>query len=745
MSNHSHIVYTLSTVLLTLLAACNSPTPATPTSTSLPAPAPTATSPSAPSPFQPHASQGWCWQEVLGLVNSLNDAFFLDGQTGWAVGERGTILHTDDGGQTWRRQVSPVNADLGRVAFVDARDGWIVGTFWNNGRKGVLLETKDGGQVWVERPLPFDVSGWYVDMIWADARSGWLVVGWHVFHTADGGQTWQEQPLPPGYSQLSSITSADGQHAWIVANDAVLRTSDGGQTWTTHTLDSDLYPEIIAFADAQRGWVMGEFGAIAHTYDGGQTWRVQRPGISGPVQDAVFLDARTGWALSYNQMWSTVDGGATWEARETPLDRHSIVFVDARRGWAVGSMNWVDGERVTIAHTDDGGVNWEIQDSHVEMLPLAYTTAVHLTTYLTQRDPPLEILLVQLLQGPCRFLDEEEWIETALRNLGWNGTGWDAPPFTPASSLDAIHRLEADLDGDGQDEIVIYSDPGLLGILDWDGAQWQVSWSDRNYVTHRGEMQLVGHDFDNDGQPELLVEQMRCGHTGCFRNIFLVHCDHLSCRSVWSEVHLAAISGGEQGGVVYTSWSGGDYRFVDLREIQVRRYGMSFQVARGEGGYLPETLEAKVMTTTQTIHRWDGTQYTPVEENVLEPGYVLDTRPVTETVDIDGDGVQELAVYRWKPRVNGGARQTLTLHVRDDAGAWRPIQVFKATVLLQPSAGVFLQDEDGSGPVQVVQCTDASPEAPHVTLDTWPSMAQLRCTVYVWDPVARVFVPRSDE
>jgi photosystem II stability/assembly factor-like uncharacterized protein len=43
----------------------------------------------------------WTWQNPLPQGNRLNSAYFTDANTGYLVGESGTIIKTYDGGQTW--------------------------------------------------------------------------------------------------------------------------------------------------------------------------------------------------------------------------------------------------------------------------------------------------------------------------------------------------------------------------------------------------------------------------------------------------------------------------------------------------------------------------------------------------------------------------------------------------------------------------------------------------------------------
>lgn len=74
---------------------------------------------------------------------------------GWVVGFGGTILSTVDGGRSWQPQRSGTKADLGDVAFADARHGLVVGFEWegNDPMAGkldgsVVLRTSDGGANW---------------------------------------------------------------------------------------------------------------------------------------------------------------------------------------------------------------------------------------------------------------------------------------------------------------------------------------------------------------------------------------------------------------------------------------------------------------------------------------------------------------------------------------------------------------------------------------------------------------------
>ena len=81
----------------------------------------------------------------------LTDVCFTDPQFGWAVGDRGAIWHTQDGGNRWRLQKSGTGCGLQSVHFIDRHNGWAVGGYshpHSHTGSGIILITHDGGQHW---------------------------------------------------------------------------------------------------------------------------------------------------------------------------------------------------------------------------------------------------------------------------------------------------------------------------------------------------------------------------------------------------------------------------------------------------------------------------------------------------------------------------------------------------------------------------------------------------------------------
>ena len=134
----------------------------------------------------------------------LTAVTFLDADRGWAVGDRGVIWHTSDGGRNWELQSSGVTCRLEAVQFLDANNGWAVGGWtqpYTHETHGVVLRTRDGGQTWQNTAEPRRFPAWPRADSSMPARAGrWAtrspLFPTGVFRTEDGGRTWL--PVPKG-------------------------------------------------------------------------------------------------------------------------------------------------------------------------------------------------------------------------------------------------------------------------------------------------------------------------------------------------------------------------------------------------------------------------------------------------------------------------------------------------------------------------------------------------------------------
>lgn len=309
------------------------------------------------------AGASWTRQSPQPTGQRLNAVDMVSATQAWAVGEHGAIVHTGDGGATWRQQRSKTTEPLNAVRFIDPLHGLAMGN--------TSLYTTDGGITW-RRGSGALGTVYGVEM--SDTQHGFASVGADfIYRTVDGGVTWTRQSMPIVIGRVQFFDPLNG----VASGTGVLRTTDGGATWTR-------VPGATGgpfFIDFDEGWsVSGD--SARHTVDGGVTYSTQGVPPGTWANDEHFVDAQHGWAVgAESNIIATTNGGATWVtqrggvgsgiANRYPLN--AVDFTDASRGLAVGNCG-------TILSTANGGGSWRqrLSGSCTLTSDIAATDANHL-------------------------------------------------------------------------------------------------------------------------------------------------------------------------------------------------------------------------------------------------------------------------------------------------------------------------------------------------------------------------------
>lgn len=300
---------------------------------------------------------------------TLFDLQFVDPNHGWAVGDRGVIWQTDDGGQSWHLADSPVNCRLDAICFVDPQHGWAVGGWLQPYRprsSAVVLRTENGGRRWQRMELPTIPALHTIKMM--DARQGWALGDRSamypsgLYRTEDGGRSWYD-PAVGNELPWNALAMDERGRGWLAGPDGRLGQLTGG---TRIHAREPLTPGR-QLRDLQmhgtRGWAVGDGGLVLSTQDGGQSF----PSIRLPLSGGEFFDATAvaavgerAWIVGTpgNLIWHSADGGQHWERQPTGINTplYAVRFLDAQRGWAAGALG-------TILATRDGGRTWQVQRS----------------------------------------------------------------------------------------------------------------------------------------------------------------------------------------------------------------------------------------------------------------------------------------------------------------------------------------------------------------------------------------------
>ncbi|HXU25606.1 MAG TPA: YCF48-related protein, partial [Bacteroidia bacterium] len=205
---------------------------------------------------------GITWaQHSTGQGYQLNSVFFIDSDTGFAVGNNGTILKSIDGGFNWSQKASGVANNLTGVYFTNFDTGYAVGL------AGAFLKTIDGGNTWTE-PAGFapDFYGIYFN----DVNTGYIVgTGGNLLRTPDGGANWYSTASGTT-NTLYSIRFSDYYHGFAVgAAGTILRTFDAGNYWYTQTSSDPNDLMGVFLTDNVTATAVGNLGFVLTTSVGG--------------------------------------------------------------------------------------------------------------------------------------------------------------------------------------------------------------------------------------------------------------------------------------------------------------------------------------------------------------------------------------------------------------------------------------------------------------------------------------------
>jgi photosystem II stability/assembly factor-like uncharacterized protein len=275
-------------------------------------------SPASASVFVGHS--GWFWGNPLPQGNTLR-AIELSGDRGYAVGDFGTVLRTDDGGTSWSGLTTGLTAPLRAVRSISP-DTIVVGG-------GCAARRSDDGGL--------------------------------SFRTLPWNATERARKCGGGIASLHFPSSDVGY--LLLANGSVLRTQDGGKTWSVRTAvpgtaaasrGSPLKASDTFFTSANTGFAVGDAGVIYRTTDGANSWAPVARSTQG-INSVYFPDPITGYAVGGVSVLRTSDGGASWTQQGVLSRPESLDWVrcpDALR--CVASTKQGD----QLLRTSDGGLNW---------------------------------------------------------------------------------------------------------------------------------------------------------------------------------------------------------------------------------------------------------------------------------------------------------------------------------------------------------------------------------------------------
>ena len=202
------------------------------------------------------------------------------------------------------------------------------------------------------------------------------------------------------HTQAMSWVSS--QHGWLLGSAACgtasctisLRTSDGGQTWKTlGTLAAPLTNEDpagvtdVRFADDLHGWAFDP--ALWSTTDGGLTWQAQASPGAGPVI-ALAADAQVAYAVASgcdvsqalsdcrhgDTLWRTTPGSAFWTQVSVKLPVSNLAVLALLGSVAYVAIPTFDSRTADTLDATADGLRWSSRPDPCSKVDGEYLSAI---------------------------------------------------------------------------------------------------------------------------------------------------------------------------------------------------------------------------------------------------------------------------------------------------------------------------------------------------------------------------------
>lgn len=287
---------------------------------------------------------GNTWSEVeSGTTNNLRKVTYgcspaTKQSWAYAVGDNSTVLYSDDGGKTWKKQTTIYQFDHFYDAFfINNEIGWIVGS------NGIMYRTFNSGGSWNYVEGDHSNPNYY-GIAFSSALVGYVVgSGGFIGYTSDGGNSWTKQNSN-ATEQINSIDfgggAPDSMEVPIAVGDNGLVVTDSDKNGTWEKIDIGTSSKLTDVTTDTKGyiWIFGENGVVYTT----------RPLVTKPNAPS---DLKVSLVSSGQINLSWLDNS----------DNENGFIIEKKEGL---NGQWADGDTVNINSYEDKELNPNTQYSY---------------------------------------------------------------------------------------------------------------------------------------------------------------------------------------------------------------------------------------------------------------------------------------------------------------------------------------------------------------------------------------------
>ncbi len=309
--------------------------------------------------------------KLADTIYRIEDIYFTNANTGFAVTLKNRLLKTIDSGNNWLIKNDTADiAEFRSIEFLDDDSTGIAGTLNPTGK---IFRSVDAGETWI------NISSSITDTLTNGSKricglahygDNFYGVGWwgsdvaRFYKSTDKGASWQTI-----YIDTNLATAL--VDAWFISKDTgfvtgrrnnavspqasvILKTTDGGISWAEVFSDTVFAGWVwkIQFVNkdvavgAIQGWFSRDSINMVYSEDGGESWKIIAVGNEidkgRSTQACGFATPAKGWVGGYyDGIFETTDSGKTWRYEQFGRNCNRIFVIDSTLVYAGGHMPYI--------------------------------------------------------------------------------------------------------------------------------------------------------------------------------------------------------------------------------------------------------------------------------------------------------------------------------------------------------------------------------------------------------------------
>lgn len=279
---------------------------------------------------------------------ALRAASYGNSNTGYLVGDSGTLYRTTNGGANWTAVTSGVTRNLNGVSFTGTNNGYAVG----DGGSAIKTTT---GTAWTVQSsgTTRDLNAVY----FSGANVGYAVGDSGTIRISNG-TTWSGPASTATNNQLNGVYFSSNSTGYAVgAGGVIVKTTNNGAAWTALTSGTTRNLNAVFFPSAGTGYAVGDSGTILKTTNNGTSWAALTSGTTQKLRCVYFNGNTAGWAAGDNGTLVQTTNGTAWNALTsgTTQNVNGLIFsTNNSAGLLAGNL----GAASTSGST---GTTWNLQ------------------------------------------------------------------------------------------------------------------------------------------------------------------------------------------------------------------------------------------------------------------------------------------------------------------------------------------------------------------------------------------------